>query len=79
MPEEQAFCVLVKIMSDYGFRNMFKDGFEVLHLRFYQLDRLLEEYLPDISSRWVVGLNIAVTVKLIRITSHIFHCIRAAT
>ena len=48
MPEEQAFCVLVKIMSDYGFRNLFKDGFEVLHLRFYQLDRLMEDYLNDV-------------------------------
>ncbi|KAF2361467.1 PTB/PI domain [Trinorchestia longiramus] len=48
MPEEQAFCLLVKIMSDYGFRELFKDGFEVLHLRFYQLDRLMEEHVSDV-------------------------------
>ena len=25
-----------------------QDGFETLHLRLYQLDRLIEEYLPDL-------------------------------
>ncbi|KAK2721247.1 hypothetical protein QYM36_003506 [Artemia franciscana] len=43
MPEEQAFCILVKIMSEYGLRDLFKDGLEALHLRFYQLDKLLED------------------------------------
>lgn len=42
MPEEQAFGVLVKIMFDYNLRELFKDGFEALHLRFYQLERLIE-------------------------------------
>ncbi|KAF0299150.1 Rab GTPase-activating protein 1 [Amphibalanus amphitrite] len=42
MPEEQAFCVLVRIMFQYGLRELFKDGFAILHLRFYQLDRLME-------------------------------------
>lgn len=42
MPEEQAFCVLVKIMFNYKMRDMFKNGFEELHLNFYILDRLIE-------------------------------------
>lgn len=42
MPEEQAFCVLVKLMFDYGLRDMYKDGFENLYLRLYQLNRLME-------------------------------------
>lgn len=42
MPEEQAFCTLVKIMFDYGLRDLFKLGLDVLHLRFYQLQRLTE-------------------------------------
>ena len=50
MPEEQAFCVLVRIMKDFGFRNLFKQDFEVLHLCFHQLDRLLEDNLPDLSA-----------------------------
>lgn len=42
MPEEQAFCVLVKLMYDYGLRDMYKDGFENLYLRLYQLNKLME-------------------------------------
>ncbi|XP_076042421.1 rab GTPase-activating protein 1-like isoform X3 [Oratosquilla oratoria] len=48
MPEEQTFCVLVQIMFEYGLRDLFKDGFEILHMRFYQLDKLMEEHLPDL-------------------------------
>ncbi|KAK7066764.1 Rab GTPase-activating protein 1 [Halocaridina rubra] len=48
MPEEQTFCVLVKIMFEYGLRDLFKDGFEILHMRFYQLAKLMEELLPEI-------------------------------
>lgn len=42
MPEEQAFSVLVKIMFNYGHREMFKPGFELLHCMLFQLDKLLE-------------------------------------
>ncbi|XP_042874491.1 rab GTPase-activating protein 1-like isoform X2 [Penaeus japonicus] len=48
MPEEQTFCVLGKIMFEYGLRDLFKDGFEILHMRFYQLGKLMEEQLPDV-------------------------------
>ncbi|KAK7869744.1 hypothetical protein R5R35_008281 [Gryllus longicercus] len=48
MPEEQAFCVFVKLMYDYGLRDMYKDGFENLHMRLYQLNRLMEEHLPQL-------------------------------
>uniref|UniRef100_A0A3Q3AE36 Rab GTPase-activating protein 1 n=1 Tax=Kryptolebias marmoratus TaxID=37003 RepID=A0A3Q3AE36_KRYMA len=40
MPEEQAFSVLVKIMFDYGLRDLFKQNFEDLHCKFFQLERL---------------------------------------
>ncbi|XP_049782057.1 rab GTPase-activating protein 1-like [Schistocerca cancellata] len=48
MPEEQAFCVLIKLMYNYGLRDLYKDGFDVLYLRLYQLDRLMEEQLPKL-------------------------------
>ncbi|XP_050389744.1 rab GTPase-activating protein 1 isoform X1 [Patella vulgata] len=48
MPEEQAFSVLVKIMYDYGLRSLFKPGFEELHLKFYQLERLIQDQIPDL-------------------------------
>ena len=32
----------MKVMSDYRLRDMFKNDFEMLHTRFFQLERLLE-------------------------------------
>ncbi|MFT7808822.1 rab GTPase-activating protein 1-like isoform X1 [Arapaima gigas] len=52
MPEEQAFCVLVKIMYDYGLRELYKNNFEELHCKFYQLERLIQEQLPDLWSHF---------------------------
>ncbi|XP_059620211.1 rab GTPase-activating protein 1-like isoform X2 [Phlebotomus argentipes] len=46
MPEEEAFCVLVALMYDYGLRDLYKHGFESLYLRLYQLNRLLKDQLP---------------------------------
>uniref|UniRef100_A0A8C5C081 RAB GTPase activating protein 1 n=1 Tax=Gadus morhua TaxID=8049 RepID=A0A8C5C081_GADMO len=58
MPEEQAFSVLVKIMFDYGLRDLFKQNFEDLHCKFFQLERLMQEYLPDLYSHFLnVGLE----------------------
>uniref|UniRef100_A0A182JVN4 Rab-GAP TBC domain-containing protein n=1 Tax=Anopheles christyi TaxID=43041 RepID=A0A182JVN4_9DIPT len=48
MPEEQAFCVLVALMYNYGLRDMYKMGFESLYLRLYQLNRLMKDQLPDL-------------------------------
>lgn len=48
MPEEQAFVVLIKIMHDYGVRNLFRCTFEELHLRFFQLERLIEDQIPEL-------------------------------
>ncbi|XP_059503694.1 rab GTPase-activating protein 1-like isoform X2 [Stegostoma tigrinum] len=53
MPEEQAFCVLVKIMYDYGLRELYKNNFEDLHCKFYQLERLLQEQLPELHNHFV--------------------------
>ncbi|ORX89242.1 TBC-domain-containing protein [Basidiobolus meristosporus CBS 931.73] len=48
MPEEEAFCVLVRLMRAYGLRGHFTPQMETLHLRLYQFDHLLEEYLPNL-------------------------------
>lgn len=53
MPEEQAFNVLVRIMFDYHLRDMFRNGFEELHLKLYILDRLMEELLPDVYAHFI--------------------------
>ncbi|MCI4383472.1 hypothetical protein PGIGA_G00026910 [Pangasianodon gigas] len=52
MPEEQAFCVLVKIMYDYKLRHLYRNNFEDLHCKFYQLERLIQEQLPDLWSHF---------------------------
>ncbi|XP_005150241.1 rab GTPase-activating protein 1-like isoform X1 [Melopsittacus undulatus] len=48
MPEEQAFCVFVKIMYDYGLRDLYRNNFEDLHCKFFQLEKLMQEQLPDL-------------------------------
>lgn len=48
MPEEEAFCVLVALMYDYGLRDLYKDGFEILYLHLYQLNRLMKDQLPKL-------------------------------
>ncbi|CAD5229473.1 unnamed protein product [Bursaphelenchus okinawaensis] len=48
MSEEKSFCVLVRIMYNYELRDLFKLGFDALHLRFYQLQKLIEYYVPDL-------------------------------
>ncbi|CAH1983293.1 unnamed protein product [Acanthoscelides obtectus] len=48
MPEEQAFCVLVKLMYDYRLRDLYKDGFDNLYLRLHQLNKLMEEHLDTL-------------------------------
>ena len=49
LPEEQAFALLVKIMKDYGLRDIFKCDFEQLHVKFFQLERMIEVPCMDCS------------------------------
>lgn len=48
MPEEQAFCVFVCIMYDYGLRSLYRCGLEELHCKFYTLERLLDDHIPEV-------------------------------
>lgn len=59
MPEEQAFCVLVKLMYDYGLRDLYKDRFDNLYMRFYQLNRLIEvSFYSFISYTYKVSMRL---------------------
>ncbi|KAI8333525.1 rab-GTPase-TBC domain-containing protein [Chlamydoabsidia padenii] len=49
MPEQQAFCVFVRIMETYEMRTMFTLNMEGLQLRLYQFSSLLAQILPDLS------------------------------
>lgn len=46
MPEEEAFCLLVRLMNHYGLREMFVQDMPGLHLHLYQFERLLEDLEP---------------------------------
>ncbi|KOB72146.1 putative rab6 gtpase activating protein, gapcena [Operophtera brumata] len=43
---------MVRLMYGYGLRDMFKDGFDKLWMRLHQLDRLIEEQLPDLRAHF---------------------------
>lgn len=46
MPEEEAFCLFVRLMYDYKLREMFIQDMPGLHLHLYQFQRLLEDHEP---------------------------------
>ncbi len=46
MPEEEAFCLLVRLMNQYHLREMFIQDMPGLHLHLYQFERLLEDFEP---------------------------------
>ncbi len=48
MPEEEAFCVLVRLMQSYRMREMFKPSMAELGLCMYQLEMLVQEHVPEL-------------------------------
>ncbi|CAN9500855.1 unnamed protein product [Ophioblennius macclurei] len=48
MPEEEAFCVFVKLMQDYRLRELFKPSMAELGLCMYQFENMIQEQLPDL-------------------------------
>ncbi|CAK4032472.1 GTPase-activating GYP5 [Lecanosticta acicola] len=48
LDQEEAFTLLVRLMSKYDLRSMFIPEMTGLHLRLYQFERLLEEHEPAV-------------------------------
>ncbi|CAF4354133.1 unnamed protein product [Rotaria socialis] len=48
MPEEEAFAVLVSIMQDFSMRDMYKPDMYSLGLCIYQLECMVQEFLPEL-------------------------------
>ncbi|TGO38502.1 hypothetical protein BHYA_0073g00110 [Botrytis hyacinthi] len=46
MPEEEAFCLLVRLMNQYHLRDLFIQDMPGLHKHLYQFERLLEDFEP---------------------------------
>uniref|UniRef100_A0A8C1TPX8 Ecotropic viral integration site 5 like n=1 Tax=Cyprinus carpio TaxID=7962 RepID=A0A8C1TPX8_CYPCA len=49
MPEEEAFCVFVRLMQEYRLRELFKPSMAELGLCIYQFEHLLQEHLPELN------------------------------
>ncbi|XP_060231859.1 EVI5-like protein isoform X1 [Meriones unguiculatus] len=52
MPEEEAFCVFVRLMQEYRLRELFKPSMAELGLCIYQFEYLLQEQLPDLNAHF---------------------------
>ncbi|KAI6093518.1 rab-GTPase-TBC domain-containing protein [Hypoxylon rubiginosum] len=50
MPDNQAFCVLVRLMEYYDLRSCFLPDLSGLHVRIYQFRELLRQNLPILSN-----------------------------
>ncbi|KAI1074991.1 rab-GTPase-TBC domain-containing protein [Whalleya microplaca] len=50
MPENHAFCVLVRLMEHYDLRSCFLPDLSGLHVRIYQFRELLRQLLPTLSA-----------------------------
>ncbi|GME76785.1 unnamed protein product [[Candida] boidinii] len=48
MEAAEAFCMLVTLMKNYGFRELYLPEMPGLHLKLYQFDRLIEDLAPDL-------------------------------
>jgi ecotropic viral integration site 5 protein len=46
MPDEEAFCLLVRLMHSYDIRGHFTPEMPKLQMRLFQFDRLVEDMLP---------------------------------
>ncbi|KAJ3154503.1 GTPase-activating protein [Geranomyces michiganensis] len=49
MPDEEAFCVLVRLMRNYNLRDLYTPQMIGLQLRLYQFDELLMEQFPAVA------------------------------
>ncbi|KAI1258868.1 rab-GTPase-TBC domain-containing protein [Xylariaceae sp. FL1019] len=49
MPDNQAFCVLIRLMERYDLRSCFLPDLSGLHVRIYQFRELLRQELPALS------------------------------
>lgn len=52
MPEEQAFCVLVRLMHDFNFRSLYTPKMTGLQLINFQFDCLILEQFPAVSEHF---------------------------
>lgn len=59
MPEEEAFCVFVKLMQDYRLRELFKPSMAELGLCMYQFECMIQVKV------WLAKRHIAIIYLVI--------------
>ncbi|KAF9578801.1 GTPase-activating protein [Lunasporangiospora selenospora] len=52
MPEEEAFCILVRMMNTFEMRGHFTPEMNVLQLRLFQYEQLMEEIVPMVAKHF---------------------------
>ncbi|VDO93298.1 unnamed protein product [Soboliphyme baturini] len=52
MPEEEAFAVLIQLMEEYRFRELYKPAMTELGLCIFQLECLVQEFMPDLHTHF---------------------------
>ena len=62
MPEEEAFCVLVRLMVKYKLRELYKPSMADLGLCFYQLDKLIEVITTKNHLSYVSSVNVLIVL-----------------
>lgn len=50
MPEEEAFCVFVRLMQEYRLRELFKPSMAELGLCIYQFEYMLQVSRPGMTT-----------------------------
>ncbi|XP_065916983.1 EVI5-like protein isoform X2 [Dysidea avara] len=48
IPEEEVFCIFIRLMEHFKLREVFKPSMADLSLYFYQLEKMIEELLPQL-------------------------------
>ena len=50
--EDLAFCIMKEVIEKYSMANLFNKELPMLKLMFYQTDRLISIYLPDLHNHF---------------------------
>ena len=55
IPEEEAFSIFVQVMQQYNLREMYKPNMYHLGLCMYQLDCMVQEFLPELHKHFLAN------------------------
>ena len=63
LDEAYAFAVLRSIIEKFELTRLYNTDLPMMKLMFYQLDRLIAIYLPDLHNHFKVSLDILLILK----------------